>query len=390
MSSRPLRIAISGWFWDRPETGTGQYVQHLVTSLALLQPGVEWVVLVPRGVGPPASALAPNLVWMPLPAHRNNPGKLVWEQLTVPKAAVRLHADLLHIPYWAGPWCCPVPTVVTILDLIPLLLSEYRGSLLVRAYTRFVSATARRASLIVTDSDSARLDIERHLHIAPEKVRVIPLAADSSYSEVPECDDSSLGGYFGVPSGYILYLGGFDVRKNLGALFRAYVQVLRDVPEAHLVVAGMLPRVDSAFAPDPRRLEQEAGVPDGAVSWLGFVAEVDKAKLYWGARVFVFPSRYEGFGLPPLEAMACGVPVVGSATSSLGEVVGRGGILVDPDDVDGLAAAVRSLLLDAELHRQVSSEAVAQAARFSWTQTAEETWLAYQQVLADRGREPGT
>jgi glycosyltransferase involved in cell wall biosynthesis len=268
---------------------------------------------------------------------------------------------------------------VTILDLIPLLLPDYRRNLLVRAYTRLVSLTARRAALVLAISGAARDDIVHHLRIAPDAVRVTPLAADDRLSAAVSA--AAVQERFGLPPGYVLYLGGFDVRKNLATLFQAFARVVRELPAARLVVAGRLPDVDSVFTPDPRRLAREAGLAEGTVTWLGFIPEADKALLYSGARLFVFPSQYEGFGLPPLEAMACGVPVVAAATSSLPEVIGPGGVLVDPLDVAALAAAITRMLTDADFHRERVMGARIQAGKFSWSQTAAATWAAYQSAL---------
>ena len=381
-----MRVALTGWFWDRPETGSGQYVRYLVRELARQEPASTFVVLVPAASMiaadmTPGAEVAPNVEFVVVPASRTNVGKVWWEQVSVPRAARRLDADLLHIPYWAPPVRAAMPVVVTIHDLIPLLLEPYRGSILVRLYTAFVRATSSRATLLLTDSEASRRDIIQHLRVPSGRVRTVYLAMDEGYSSAAAPGDEAELRKLDLSPGYILYLGGFDVRKNLHAVFTAFAHVCDKVAGARLVVAGKLPTVDSDFAPDPRRLAREAAVPAERVQCVGFVPQDAKPAIYRGSRAFVFPSVYEGFGLPPLEALACGVPVVASDTSSLPEVVGDAGVLVAPDDADGVAQALIRLLGDEAYHKEMQQRAVCQAARFSWAATVQETMRIYRQVV---------
>ncbi|MFN2108479.1 MAG: glycosyltransferase family 4 protein [Anaerolineae bacterium] len=383
-----MRVALSGWFWNYPETGSGQYVRALVTALAETAPTAQFVVLLPSASVSEATGFASNVEFSVVPGQRTNLGKVWWEQVTLPRAARRCGADLLHVPYWAPPLSAAIPTVVTIHDLIPLLLKPYRGGLLVRLYTAFVRATSPRATLLLTDSEASRRDIIAHLRVQPDRVQTVYLAVDGRYSdssgsrrtEFAQPDRSVLED-LGVQPGYVLYLGGFDVRKNVRAVCAAFTRVAQTVPDARLVIAGKLPVVDSDFTPDPRRLVRETGIPEGRVQFVDFVPEAAKPALYRGARVFIFPSIYEGFGLPPLEALACGTPVVGSNTSSLPEVVGDAGALVDPTDVDGMAKALVRLLTDDAFRAELRERALHQVARFSWVTAAQETYKAYQEVL---------
>ncbi len=377
-----MHVALAGWFWDRPDTGSGQYLRHLLAALAAQYPELVLTLIAPPEVLA-AQSLPAGVQPLALPAPAGAPGKVWWEQVTLPRAVRRLcsprgSVDVLHIPYWAPPLAASAPVVVTIHDLIPLLLPAYRGGPAVRLYTALVSAAAPRARLLLTDSEAARADIVRHLRVSPERVRAIPLAAAAAYTPAPGADDSAIWRKFGVQPGYVLYLGGFDTRKNLAAVFDACARVHTALEgEMRLVVAGQLPARDSAFAPDPRRLMQASGLSATAVTFTGFIPEADKPALYRGARVFLYPSRYEGFGLTPLEALACGTPVVGSAAASLTEVVGDAGILTAPDDVEGLAGALIQLLRDANFHAELRQRALAQAARFAWPAAAEATYAAY-------------
>jgi glycosyltransferase involved in cell wall biosynthesis len=275
-----------------------------------------------------------------------------------------------------------VPTVVTVHDLIPMLLPPYRGSPLVRIYTQLAASAAKRATLIVTDSLASRDDIVRLLHIPAERIRVIYLAAHPGCRPVTDQDViGSLRSRYNLPERYILYLGGFDRRKNLTSLLKAYADLLtieQQVPA--LVIAGKLPQAESALFPDPKRLAQQLGLAD-RVRFTGGIPESDKPALYSAALFFAFLSLYEGFGLMPLEAMACGTPVLASRRSSLPEIVGEGGVLVDPADINDVVRGLRFLLDDAT-RQALRRRALTQASRFSWQRTACLTLEAYSSAIA--------
>lgn len=377
-----MHIAVNGWFWHLAHTGSGQYVRKLVHTLSALQNDVKLTVLLPSGAGPQEKRVAPNLTLMHHPTRKGPLAKVWWEQIRVPRLAHQLGADLLHVPYWAPPARAPLPTVVTIHDLIPLLLPAYRGDARVRLYTAWVKAASTAADFILTDSYAARNDILAHLTVDPDTVRVVHLAADRVYTPEPARDDERIRSQWQLPQPYILYLGGCDVRKNVKTAMHAFAKVSTAVASATFVVAGKLPNTDNPTFADPRQQAVRAGIPKDRIKFLGYVEEATKPALYRGARVFLYPSTYEGFGLPPLEALSCGVPVVGSDCASLPEVVGRGGILLSPDDVDGIAGALIQLLIDDTMVGTLKQHAREQAAHFSWETTAQKTWDVYRATLA--------
>jgi glycosyltransferase involved in cell wall biosynthesis len=302
--------------------------------------------------------------------------KVWFEQMAFPRLCRQERVDVAHVPYFAPPLFPSVATVVTIHDLIPLLLPAYRGSIWVRLYTSLVARATKRAAAIITDSESSKRDIVRLLSLS--KVQVIPLAVPEGFRRVSdEGELERVRQKYHLPSHFILYLGGFDQRKNLPTLFEAFREVKGlGYP---LVVAGQLPVRDTAFFPDHHRLAGEAGVEE-AVRFIGWVPEEEKPALYTLATLFLYPSLYEGFGLPPLEAMACGTPIIASKAASLPEVVGEGGILVPPTDVAAWAQAMREILLDEGRRQELGERGLEQAAKFSWQKTAEETLAVYEEV----------
>ena len=389
------RVALNAWFLDRPTTGSGQYLAHLLDEFRH-SPALGGVLLCGRpGQTPPPGPFEWQALRTPFGAPdpssaggrlRRHLAKLWFEQVAFPRAGRRWGADLLHVPYWAGPLYARLPTVVTIHDLIPTVLPAYRGGRLGRLYTALVSRSARRAARVLTDSHASRQDILERLGLAPERVETIYLAAGAEFEPVRDPDVlEAVRGQYGLPPRYMLYLGGFDARKNVGAILRAYSRL--EIADVALVIAGRLPTRTSEVIQDPRPLAAELGLVD-RVRFCGWVDERDKPAIYSGALAYVFPSTYEGFGLPPLEAMSCGTPVIVSDRASLPEIVGDGGVYVAPDDVDALARAMRRLATDAGQRRALAQAALAQAARFRWTTCAQATLDAYHRVWTAARRQP--
>ncbi len=306
-------VVVNGWFVDRADAGSGQYTDHLLAHLLDASPA-QWIVLLPAGRAQPSLA-SPRLrvVSVALPLGPKNLAKLWWEQVTVPRMARKLGADLLWVPYWAAPWWQPVPTVVTIHDLIPLLLPAYRGGRLNRLYTRLVSATARRAAHILTVSQASARDITAHLGIPAQRITPVHHGPNQEATAAQAFDAVKVRTKYGLPDRYFLYLGGFDIRKNVDTLLLAYKRFLEKGgdPNVKLVIAGKLPHRPTQFAPDPRPLAVGLGLSDKII-FTGWVDEADKPALYALSLGYLFPSQYEGFGMMVLEAMQAGTPVVTS------------------------------------------------------------------------------
>ena len=377
-----MRLAINGWFWNQPNTGSGQTVRYLLPALLEQQPELEIMLVVPGRTNRPDTPLPDRVSWVPTPTRPGNLGKLWFEQVTFPRLCRQLQADLAHVPYFASPLEPSIPTVVTIHDVIPLVLPAYRGNVLVRMYTALVAAAAGRARVILTDSHASRRDIVTRLRVAPERVRVVYLAPAPHYQPIE--DDAQLAVVrrrYNLPEAFMLWLSGFDVRKNARAVLCAHTWVHAALEDAYpLVMAGALPARDTRFFPDPRRIAAELGL-EQAVRFIGHIDEADKPAVYSAATLFIYPSRYEGFGLPILEAMACGTPVVTSNVTSLPELAGAAAFQLDPDDTRGMAGAMIALCTEPELRCALREKGLQQAAGFTWYKTATQTWAAYQDAL---------
>ena len=409
-----MRIALNAWFLDQPGTGSGQYLHNLLRAMLGIAPAHRFLLVAPPGT-PQSSFSAPEPVsytvgtesprpksgsqhphleyWSPeapplQPEQwRSNLGKLLFEQATFSQACRQWRADLAHVPYWGSPLRPPVPMVVTIHDLIPRLLPAYRGGPLVRLYTHLVSASARRARLVLTDSLASQRDIEVHLGLPPERARCIYLAAAEQFEPNPEPADEAIRAHYGLnpaalgTSRYVLYLAGHDLRKNVASLIEAFATVSSCDDDVTLVIGGRLPDQSEPPFYDPRPLVEALAIA-ADVRFIGWVEEGHKPALYRGASCAVFPSRYEGFGLPVLEALACGTPLVASNTSSLPELIGDAGFALDPDDTRGMAGAILACLVDEPLAAELRRRGPQQAAQFSWAQTARQTLAAYHEAAS--------
>lgn len=362
--------------------------------MANLAPENDYLVVVPHDGTPrdeiiPLRDISEKVFLYPERAafqrFSDNISKLDFEQNAFSRACRRERVDISHVPYFASPLNPPPHTVVTIHDLIPLILPLYRGPFLVRRYTDLVANAARRAHAVITDSECSQRDVIARLSIPAERVQTIYLAADAQFKPID--DPAALAAFrarYELPAAgkVLLYLGGYDQRKNV----RVIIEALALLPELYdegfrLVLGGLTLGPDSKFFPDPRALAKSIGLPDDAIQYLGWVREEDKARLYASAHLFLFPSLYEGFGLPPLEAMACGTPVIASNASSLPEIVGDAALLVEPEGSIAWAESIRALVSDNARLEQMRTRGLAQADKFSWERAARETLQVYERLL---------
>lgn len=340
-------------------TGTGQYSLHLAAQLPHVAPDVN------------------------LHLHRyveqSDLGKLLWEQALWPWRALRDGCHVLHNPYFAAPLLPHPPCLVTVHDLIPLVLPAYARSPLVRWYSALMGLATRRAAVISADSQHSARDAQRLLGVPAERIQVIYLGVEPRFQPAAGEAAADLRARYGLPQRFVLYLGGYDLRKNVPRLLRAYARLPHLPP---LVLAGRLPSPGPLF-PDVRGIVRQLGLT-GRVEQLGAFPEEDKPALYAAAWAFVFPSVYEGFGLDPLEALACGTPVACSHATSLPEVVGEAAALFDPRDEEALATALERVCLDEDLRRDLRARGPEQARLFTWERTARQTAEVYRRLAGCR------
>ncbi len=362
-----MKIALNGWFL-KPElaqnTGTGQYTSNVLRALAEIAPDVVVEIVEPRAGGDIA--------------------KVTFEQVTFPRAAKHMKADVAFVPHWGPPLTCAVPLVCTIHDAIQLAVPEYRGGAKQRAYFSLARASALNAAAVITDSEFSAGDIVKHIGLPRERITVIPLAIGPEFTPAQSDDERErVRAAYDLPETYVLYLGGFDTRKNIETLFQVYGWCAESIgDEFPLVITGSPDDMATALDGSRMTLGQMARdlQVESEVRFIGRPPDADKPALYAMARAFLYPTLYEGFGLPALEAMASGVPVVGGNSTSVAEVVGNAGMLVDPLDARAMSGALIATCIQDDLHARLAQRAMLRAAEFTWQRTAYETLAVLRQA----------
>ncbi len=374
-----MRIAVDGRYINDHYPGIGRYLFNLLQALPAVAPEHEFTVLsnpALRNTRYDLTALKkPNLGLVPCHIAPRTPK----EQIDLPLTVRRLEPNLFHAPYYITAYHMPCPLVVTIYDVIPTRYPHYLPSRVARiAYALTTRLALRAAAVVITLSRASRRDLIDLYGVSPERIVVTPLASAPHFRPATSEAIAALRARLGLPERYVLYLGINKPHKNLVRLIEAWAHVTHDARRTThhasritLVIAG---REDPRY-PEARQRATELNLDN--VLFLGDVAEADLPALYSGATLFVFPSLYEGFGLPVIEAMACGVPVACSNASSLPEVAGDAALLFDPTDEQAIAEAISQGLHNADLRTRLRQRGFAQAARFSWQQTARLTLEAY-------------
>ncbi|MDA0242529.1 MAG: glycosyltransferase family 1 protein [Chloroflexi bacterium] len=382
-----MHLALNAYFWNQPHTGSGQYLRQLVYHFNRYVSDLEITLVWPHtATTPPLADVPPSVKIHPVAVRAGHVGKVFFEQVQFPRACRAIAADVAHVPYWGAPLRSPIPLVVTIHDVIPLLVPAYQNTAASRLYNALVSASARGATHIITDSRASQADIVRLLGVPDTLVSPIYLGVGSEFT--PNDNfllDMAIRQKYKLPDSYVLYLGGYALHKNIVQLLLAYTYVAQAMGEDYpLVLAGTKPAVSPPQFPDYEAYIEKLGLTK-MVRWIGYVEEADKPVIYRSAECFVFPSRYEGFGFPPLEAMACNVPVVTTAAPGIEEVVGDAAMAVDPDDERQLGGAIIATLIQENLAADLRAKGTARAREFTWEKTMAATLAVYEQVVGGSG-----
>ncbi|HEY0367789.1 MAG TPA: glycosyltransferase family 1 protein [Pyrinomonadaceae bacterium] len=344
-----MKIALDGMPLASQLTGVGHYTRELARNLAVVAPSDSFTFIEPRGLL-----------------------KRRWWSLGLPLHLVRNSFDIFHGTNYEIPLWSRLPTVVTIHDLSLLLNSEVHEQQLVRRARWRLPLMAKKASGIITPSNSVKMEVCEAFGINPEKVAVTPEAPRTAFKRR---EDPELLSRLRVDRDFILFVGTIEPRKNLRRLVEAFDRLLRNTSlSPKLVIAGgqgwLMDDFDSFI--------KRKGLED-RICLTGYLQDEDLCALYSSCRAFVYPSLYEGFGLPPLEAMACGAPVITSRIPSLMETVGSAARLVDPNDVDDLARAIAEMLSEEHVREYYAELGRSHVKKFSWEQTARQTLEVYRQ-----------
>jgi glycosyltransferase involved in cell wall biosynthesis len=358
--------------------GIGTYVRNVVRELARLDQTNEYLL-----IGRPddldlANQLGPNFR---LVVNRSGNYSL-GEQFSIPLLLRRERVDVFHAPHYVLPPLVGCPSVVTIHDCIHLMFPQYLPNRLAAAYARALMWNAtHRSAHVLTVSEASKRDILRFFPIPPERITVAHNAIDADVGRLSTDEEiRRVRERFQLHAPFVLYVGNIKPHKNVERLIEAFALVRTGpLADVKLLIIGD----EISKYPTLRRAVHQCKLHKH-VRFLGFVDDRTLSALYRLATVFAFPSLYEGFGLPPLEAMASGTPVVTSNVSSLPEVVDDAAILVDPYDVAGIAHGIRRVLLDETLRADMRARGLARAAEYSWTRSVATIHRIYTEVAASR------
>lgn len=358
-----MRIALDLRMLVEPPDGISRYTLELARGLGAALPNDDLCV-----VGDPARIARQLPITRVLPARTTSISAA--EQIELPLVLYRNRIDLFHATLFVAPALYHRPYVLTVHDVNYMVLPELYGRARELYFHTAVRLFARRARALITVSEFSRGEIEKRLGIPAERIEVIPNGIDARFSPADEDEIALVRDARELPEDYLLYVGSFVPHKNVPTLLRAYAR-LSDAPK--LVLCGR----------NPGQLRDEIdrlGITKRVVLLDG-ARDDELPALYSGATAFVFPSRYEGFGLPPLEAMACGAPTIVSNAGSLPEVTGGAALLFDPDDDVALAARLRELLDSPSRRSELALAGRVRAAQFRWQDAVTRTAALYRRLV---------
>jgi glycosyltransferase involved in cell wall biosynthesis len=371
-----MRIGVDARLMQHQPAGISRYTRHLLRELAKLDQHDEYIVFQHRRHRTPLVEQANfRRATLSSPVHSRI------EQWLLPLELLRFSLDLLHTTDFIPPLYTTVPTVITVHDLAflhwPHFLTEKSA-----AYYGQIDRAVRHAKHIIVPSESTKQDLTAMLGVPPIKISVIYEAADELFVPLPlQPTRSDVMKTYHLPESFILFVGTIEPRKNVDGLIRAFhhLRSKYGVNDTALVIAGG----SGWLYAETLQLIRQLGLED-CVVLVGRIADEELHKLYVSARCHVHPAHYEGFGLPPLEAMACGTPTIVSNVSSLPEVVGDAALLIDPSNWEEIAVAIHRLLSDDQLHAELREKGLQRARHFSWESAARRTLEVYRLVADSR------
>jgi glycosyltransferase involved in cell wall biosynthesis len=374
-----MRVSLDAIPLATPRTGVGHYTLELARKLALLAPSDKFELVSPFALHAPDRAAhedtPPNLNFV---HPKVNSLSRRWFAVGLPFHLKRAGSDLFHGTNYEIPLWGKTPTVLTIHDLSLLLRPETHEDRLVRRGRLRLPLMARRATSIITPSESVKREVSEHLRIEPSKITAVAEAPREVFRPAPAEKVSEVRRRLEIEDEFILCVGTIEPRKNLLTLLAAFEEVVRS--SAHrpqLVIAGK-----KGWLTEELFLQVGKTGLENRLRFTGYLSDEDLSALYSSCRVFVYPSLYEGFGLPPLEAMACGAPVIASPVPSIVECAGRDAAhLVAPLNAEALAAGIIRLLGDAGERQHLSRLGRERASAFSWEKTARATLAVYNRAL---------
>jgi glycosyltransferase involved in cell wall biosynthesis len=378
-----VRIGINGRFLVAKRTGVQRAAYNLVKTLVEVDRDNDYFIFTGNEQVGAAEWNYPNVTvigdhLIPSESIKNH----VWEQVWLPRLTKQHNIDILHSPANIAPLFYRGKSIINIHDLCFVVNPQWYSFAFRTLYNIVIPQLARRATKVITNSNNSKNDLLQYFKLAAEKVSLVYWAVDDVFSLPPSEQDPVDAA---KDQDYILYVGSLEPRKNINVLIEAYEKLRHDFPaiKTKLILIGGESPLFASVQLKAREFRDD-------VVFKGFVSDVELGDFYRKAKLVAYPSLYEGFGLPPLEAMASGVPVVTSSTSSIPEVVGRAAILVDPRDRDQLTKAMHRVLTDSSLRESMVKAGSQQVLRFNWYRVARSVLAVYHEVYNQRPNQPAT
>lgn len=388
-----MKIAINVQFLNKPNTGTGQYLINLLKVLLEIDKDNEYILYLDDKTdfdfSNSLSKVKIKIVKVPFYTRDDLIRKTLWEKFVFPNAVKKDKVDLVWSPYFSVSRFRDIQHIMTIHDVIYRIFPQYIPNIRWKIYYKLAENAARRADQILTISECSKNDIVKFLGIREEKIKTvylgrpkIPLipplrngeSGDSPFEKGgrPASVKTTAGEGILENKKYILYLGGFDYRKNVVTLLQAYKKFSESHLDIYLAIVGKLPEYSNSLVPDLKGVVSELGLNEKVI-FPGYISDEDLPIYFKNAEVFVFPTLYEGFGLPVLEAMSYSCPVVSSHNSSIPEVAGDAAILVDPNNIEDVTNAICKVVDNKVLRQTMIQKGLENAQIFSWGKCARET-----------------
>ncbi len=372
-----MNVGILSWMIDRKRTGVNNYLYNLIKNMIKNGKANEISLIHYKRSDDSIYSKVNDIIIPEMPLKLTS-------AIGIPQAVKNAKIDILHIPvHWYNqitPFVLnrEIKKVLTLHDLTPILFPEMHTRETNLTWESSLKFIKNRTNIVICDSISTKNDCIKLLKIPEKRLRVIPLSADEQYKPLKNKEDIrvELESKYNIDAPFILFVGTLEKRKNVPTLLKSFYKLKKSELKHKLVIVGGKGWKYTKIFDLINELDLQ-----NEVIFTDYVSDEYLVKLYNAADLFVYPSLYEGFGLPPLEAMACGCPVITSNTSSLPEVVGDAGIMIDPNDIDGLAESMLKILTDQELREELSKKSLERSKLFSWEKTAKETWMVYEEVL---------
>jgi len=372
-----MRIAFDATAAPPQPVGAGNYILYMAQALSLLGEELDLVVYAQKTGAQRLKFPDSHKIQLIVQPDRSPAGRLVWEQVCLPSLLRKDGIDLLHSPHYTLPILFTGPVIVTIHDLTIFRFPHLHLARKRLFFRTFIYISARRAAALIAVSESTRQDILQFVRISPSKIHTVHEGVSTDFH--PIRDDSriqTVRSRYDLPQDFILFVGLIEPRKNLPVLLRAVKMASNRHETLHLVITG---RPGWKYEEVYQLIEQLD--LKSRITFTGYIPHDDLPVLYNMSRFLVYPSQYEGFGLPVLEAMACGTPVLTTQVSSMPEITGEVGLLVPPGDVDALAHGIERLWQDPTQCHKMSVQGVQRASGFSWERAARQTLDVYRHVL---------